>query len=85
MGQHPREHDPRITVIQQELFDEKKSKLQRYAALVVGKPGLLALAKYELIITLTAWIPGALGLLLRSKLYPLLLGRCGRGVRFAWA
>ena len=51
MGQNPREHDPRITVIQQELFDEKKSKLQRYAALVVGKPGLLALAKYELIIT----------------------------------
>lgn len=82
MGQNPREHDPRITVIQQELFDEKKSKLQRYAALVVGKPGLLALAKYELIITATAWIPGALGLLLRSKLYPLLLGRCGRGVTF---
>jgi acetyltransferase-like isoleucine patch superfamily enzyme len=76
------EHDPRITVIQQELFDEKKSKMRRYADLVVGKPGLWALAKYEAIVTLTSWLPGALGLLLRSKLYPLLLGRCGRGVTF---
>lgn len=78
----PREHDPRITVIQRELFDEKKSKMQRYADLVVGRPGLWALIKYEAIVTLTGWLPGALGLLLRSKLYPVLLGRCGRGVTF---
>jgi acetyltransferase-like isoleucine patch superfamily enzyme len=77
-----REHDPRITVIQKELFDERKSKRQRYAELVVGKPGLLALLKYELIVTLCAWVPGALGLALRSVLYPLLLGTAGRGVTF---
>ena len=29
-----------------------------------------------------AWIPGALGIFLRSKLYPLILGKCGRGVIF---
>ena len=31
---------------------------------------------------LCAWVPGALGLFLRSKLYPLLLGRVGRNVVF---
>ena len=36
----PREHDPRITVIQQELFDEKRSKVDKYRDLVVGQPGL---------------------------------------------
>ena len=77
-----REHDARITVIQRELFDERKSKAQRYAELVVGKPGLLALLKYELIVLVCTGLPGALGLFLRSKLYPLLLGSCGRGVAF---
>jgi len=78
----PREHDARITVIQRELFDERKSKAQRYADLVIGRPGLLALLEYELIILLCSGLPGALGLFLRSKLYPLLLGSCGRGVAF---
>ena len=82
MTSAPREHDPRITVIQRELFDEKRSKLERYADLVVGRPGLWALFKFEAIVTLTSWVPGALGLLLRSKLYPVLLGRCGRNVTF---
>lgn len=82
MSSQSREHDPRITVIQRELFDERKSKLQRYADLVVGRPGLWALVKFEAIVTLTSWVPGALGLLLRSKLYPRLLGRCGRNVTF---
>ena len=77
-----REHDARITVIQRELFDERKSKAQRYADLVVGRPGLLALLKYELIILLCSGVPGALGLFLRARLYPLLLGSCGRGVAF---
>ena len=30
----------------------------------------------------SSWVPGALGLFLRSKLYPLLLGACGRNVTF---
>ena len=78
----PREHDTRITVIQRELFDENKSKAQRYAELVIGRPGFWALLRYELV-TLACWgVPGALGLVLRSKLYPWLLGSCGRGVAF---
>ena len=82
MASVTREHDPRITVIQKELFDERRSRRQRYADLVVGEPGLWPLIKYEIVITLCACVPGALGLFLRSALYPLLLGRAGRGVTF---
>ena len=74
--------DPRITVIQRELFDEKRSKVQRYADLVIGRSGFWALAKFELIVLLCGNLPGALGLFLRSKLYPLLLGTVGRNVTF---
>jgi acetyltransferase-like isoleucine patch superfamily enzyme len=77
-----REHDPRITVIQQELFDENRSKSEKYRELFVGRPGLWALIKYEIVVMVTARIHGALGLLLRSKLYPLLLGSVGRNVVF---
>lgn len=76
-------HDRRrITVIQEELFDPGRSRAARYAQLVVGRPGLRALVKYEVIVTLCSALPGALGLLLRSKLYPRLLGRTGRNVTF---
>jgi acetyltransferase-like isoleucine patch superfamily enzyme len=76
------EHDPRITVIQQELFDEKKSKADKYRDLVIGRSGLGPLIVFELVTLLSAWMPGALGLFLRSKLYPLILGRVGRNVVF---
>ena len=58
------------------------SKLQKYQALVVGEKGIWSLIKYELVTLFSTWIPGALGLLLRSKLYPVLLGSTGRGVVF---
>ena len=77
-----RTHDPNITVIQRELFDERRSKAQRYAELIVGRPGLWSLVKYEVIVMLCSAMPGALGLLLRSKLYPRLLGATGRSVTF---
>ncbi len=68
--------------IQKELHDSKKSALQKYQELIIGKKGLCSLIKYEMIITLTSWVPGALGLVLRMKLYPLLLGKVGRNVTF---
>jgi acetyltransferase-like isoleucine patch superfamily enzyme len=74
--------DPRITAIQDELFDPRRSAVQRYADLVVGRRNLWTVAKYELIVTATAALPGAFGLWLRSKLYRRLLGRCGRQVTF---
>ena len=72
----------KITVIQEELFKPGRSKAERYAQLVVGRPGIAALARHEAIVTLCSALPGALGLFLRAKLYPLLLGRTGRNVTF---
>ena len=74
--------DPSITGIQRELFEPGRSKAQRYADLVVGKPGFWALFKHEAIVTLCSSLPGALGLFLRSKLYPFLLGATGHNVTF---
>ncbi len=67
---------------QKELLDEKKSKMQKYQELILGQQGLWKLIKFEFIITCFSWVPGALGLLLRSKLYPLILGEVGRNVSF---
>jgi acetyltransferase-like isoleucine patch superfamily enzyme len=68
--------------IQKELFGGKRSRAARYSDLIVGRPGLAALAHYELIVMLSSNRAGALGLWLRSVLYPRLLGRCGRNVTF---
>lgn len=76
------ESNNRITVIQEELFAPGRTKAQRYASLVVGQRGLWPLLRYEAITTLCGSLPGALGLFLRSKLYPRLLGRVGRNVVF---
>ena len=73
--------DPRITDIQKE-FGAAKSRRERYAELVIGQPGWWPLVKYELVHLLCAWLPGALGLFLRAKLYPAILGRVGRNVAF---
>jgi acetyltransferase-like isoleucine patch superfamily enzyme len=77
-----REHDPRITVIQRELFDERRSRVDKYRDLVIGRPGWGALIGFEMVTLLSAWVPGALGLFLRSKLYPMVLGSVGRNVVF---
>ena len=46
-GHVDRTHDPRITVIQQELFNENRSKADKYRELFIGRPGLGALIAYE--------------------------------------
>ena len=81
-GRPSREHDPRITVIQQEVFDENRSNGDKYRELFVGKPGLGALLAYEAAMILASWVPGALGLVLRSRMYPWILGSVGRNVVF---
>jgi acetyltransferase-like isoleucine patch superfamily enzyme len=73
--------DPAITDIQKE-FGARRSSRQRYADLVVGEDGLWPLIRYELVLLLSSWVPGALGLVLRGRLYPLILGRVGRNVAF---
>jgi acetyltransferase-like isoleucine patch superfamily enzyme len=71
-----------IPRVQDELAHPGMSAREKYAALIIGKPGLGALIKYELIVTLSQHVPGALGLVLRKTLYPWLLGACGRNVVF---
>jgi acetyltransferase-like isoleucine patch superfamily enzyme len=73
---------PAIGRAQEQLFAPGTSSRAKYASLVVGRPGVGALAKYELIVTVAQSWPGALGLVLRKALYPLLLGSCGRNVVF---
>jgi len=72
-------HIPRV---QDELSRPGVSARQKYAALIVGKPGWDALLKYEAVVLLSQCVPGALGLALRKTLYPLLLGACGHNVVF---
>jgi len=67
--------------IQDEL-SSSRSPRDKYATLVVGRPGLAALLGYELVVTLAQARAGALGLVLRQRLYPWLLGSCGRNVVF---
>jgi acetyltransferase-like isoleucine patch superfamily enzyme len=68
--------------IQKELFAADRSRIQKYGDLIVGRRGIGALLKYEGIMAIAANRPGALGLALRSRLFPLLLGQCGRNVTF---
>lgn len=74
MSQIPRAQD--------QLFDSRQSAREKYAALVVGRPGWGPLIHHELITLLAQNVPGALGFALRKTLYPSLLGACGRNVVF---
>jgi len=67
---------------QDQLFAPGKSSREKYAELVVGRPGFGALLKHELIVSIAQARAGALGLALRKALYPALLGACGRNVVF---
>ena len=71
-----------IAGAQEQLFDARRSPREKYAALVVGLPGCGALLKYECVVLCAQSVPGALGLVLRRALYPLVLGGCGRNVVF---
>src|SRR5688500_5527697 len=71
-----------IEKAQEQVFDPSKSAREKYAELVVGRPGFGALLKHEMVTLWSQHVPGALGLALRKALYPLLLGSCGRNVIF---
>jgi len=68
--------------IRRRLFSEDGSAARKYADLVVGDRSLFRLFVHELITSLLGPLPGALGLLLRKIVYPLLFPRIGRGVVF---
>jgi acetyltransferase-like isoleucine patch superfamily enzyme len=71
-----------IEKAQEQVFDRSKSAREKYAELVVGRPGLGALLKHEFVTLWSQHVPGAVGLALRKVLYPMLLGSCGRNVIF---
>ena len=68
--------------IQDSIIGEKKSKLKRYQELVIGSNKIIDLIKYEFIYLFIAWVPGALGIFLRSKFFPVILGSVGKGTLF---
>ena len=72
----------KIDNVPRDVFDASKSKRKKYQDLVVGQAGWWQLVRYELIASLLRHTPGALGLFLRAKFYPVLLGKCGRNVFF---
>ena len=73
---------PPIARAQEQLFAPGTSSRAKYVELVVGRPGFRALLTYELVIMFAQSWPGALGLVIRKALYPMLLGSCGRNVVF---
>lgn len=61
---------------------ERESSMKKYQELFIGSASLLDLIRYELATVILQPFPGALGIFLRSKIYPALLQRCGRNVLF---
>lgn len=66
--------------IQQNLNQPKQPSWRQYALLTVGSESMWELLRHELLTGLLGGIPGALGLWLRRKTYPLLFQHCGRGL-----
>jgi acetyltransferase-like isoleucine patch superfamily enzyme len=62
--------------------DAGRSPFRKYRDLFYGNTSLGHVIACELIVTFTAGIPGAFGLFLRKKLYPLMFRKTGRGVIF---
>jgi len=70
------------TIEIQKAYQQQGGKLRKYQELILGRRSLWGLFRYEFITGLCGWMPGALGLVLRMKLYPKLLGAVGRNVTF---
>jgi acetyltransferase-like isoleucine patch superfamily enzyme len=68
--------------IQQALSNNKTSSLQQYMKLVLGQDSIGRLILYEFVLMVSSRRSGALGLFLRKKMYPWILGSVGRNVVF---
>ncbi len=68
--------------LHKKIFDTKKSNFQKYCEMYIGKKGLMHFIRYELLILIFAQMPGAIGLLLRKKFYPVLFKSVGKNVIF---
>jgi len=72
----------RVTVIKDRVKDISRSPFQSYKEIFVGSDRFFDFIKYELVLTLFSWLPGAIGLFLRKLFYPLIFGKIGKGVVF---
>lgn len=68
--------------IRHQIFEEHESSSRKYRRLVIGDGSWWDLLKYEALSTGLGRIPGALGLVLRKRLYPLMFDEIGKGVVF---
>ncbi len=68
--------------LHEQLTDSNKSAFARYQELALGTDSIWYLIKYELIILMFSWLPGAVGLVLRKFFYPFILGSVGKNVIF---
>lgn len=68
--------------IQQAAASRASSPLSKYQDLVVGSRSFARLLLYEIVVTFSSALPGALGLVLRRIAYPWVLGAVGRNVTF---
>lgn len=64
------------------LFEEESDFKRKYREVMVGDLGFWAWVRYELIVTLFGWIPGALGLGFRYLFYRFLFKKVGKKVVF---
>ncbi len=72
----------RVAVIKDRVKDISQSPFQNYKEIFVGSNRFVDFIKYELVLTLFSWLPGAIGLFLRRLFYPLIFGKIGKGVVF---
>lgn len=68
--------------VQDRISGRRSSPVRKYQLMVIGSDRWWDLIKYELILLVASRLPGTLGVLLRGKLYPLMLGEVGRDVVF---
>jgi len=70
------------TQLATQLSDTDISALARYTNKVLKGKGVAALLRYEIVVLLCGGMPGALGYLLRKRLYPMIFEKFGRSVIF---
>ncbi|MFV2033366.1 MAG: DapH/DapD/GlmU-related protein [Gammaproteobacteria bacterium] len=68
--------------IQQSVSSGAESAASRYMDLVVGQQGIVRLLLHEFVILVASKRSGALGIWLRQKMYPWIIGEVGRNVVF---
>jgi len=76
------EIDQRQKSLKSNLENTKISHFEKYQDMFVGKKSVWELIKYEVLISWLSLLPGALGILVRNKLFKFVFNKVGQGVLF---